>query len=190
MTKEIEALEPCTCAEAWGENPNCAQHGYRTAWALEHYTPEEWQEMVKERDEALSRTTGQGGDVVEAARWERELRRDAKAFRENSIWNEEGDEIRLTKTADRLDAAADFLSTLRAGQATTADALLPRLDAGLIEAAMMGHYGRGNSNIDGVCLTVNDRDWSFRESFKRMWAGVRSELKRRDPTNQGGEDAR
>lgn len=50
-------------------------------------------------------------NVTQAASVERELRLDAKAFRENSIWNQDGDEIRLTKTADRLDAAADFIAS-------------------------------------------------------------------------------
>ena len=53
-------------------------------------------------------------NVTQAANVERELRLDAKAFRENSIWNQDGDEIRLTKTADRLDVAADFIASTTA----------------------------------------------------------------------------
>ena len=59
------------------------------------------------------------------------------------------------------------------------DVGLPRLDEGLIIAALHGHYGKTHLGIDGVDLTANDRNWSFREGFKRMWAGVRAELKRR-----------
>ena len=67
---------------------------------------------------------------------------------------------------------------------------LPRLDDGLIEAAMIGHYGKRSleSTIDGVSLTSNNVNWSFRSGFKRMWAGVRKELKRRNAalsTNSG-----
>jgi Lar family restriction alleviation protein len=56
---------------------------------------------------------------------------------------------------------------------------LPRLDEGLIIAALHGHYGKSATNIDGIDLTVNGYNWSFREGFKRMWAGVRKELNRR-----------
>jgi hypothetical protein len=56
---------------------------------------------------------------------------------------------------------------------------LPKLDTGLIEAAMRGHYGAEAGSIDGLDLTANDRNWTFREGFTRMWAGVRAELKRR-----------
>ena len=51
--------------------------------------------------------------VAERQRIEADLRLDAKAFRENSIWNSEGDEIRLTITADRLEAAANYIAALR-----------------------------------------------------------------------------
>ena len=59
--------------------------------------------------------------------------------------------------------------------------MLPRLDDGLIEAAMLAHYGKWSSKlgINGVDLTANDTNWTFRDGFKRMWAGVRKELKRR-----------
>lgn len=56
---------------------------------------------------------------------------------------------------------------------------LPRLDDGLIEAAMRGHYGKAASNIIGLNLTAQGIDWSFRDGFKRMWAGVRKELRAR-----------
>lgn len=47
----------------------------------------------------------------------------------------------------------------------------PKLTGAMIEAACKAHYG--TENADGVTLTVNDRDWSFREAFKRMWKGAR-----------------
>lgn len=56
---------------------------------------------------------------------------------------------------------------------------LPRLDEGLIYAALHGHYGKNAGNIDGIDLTANGYNWSFRNGFKRMWAGVRAELMRR-----------
>lgn len=52
-------------------------------------------------------------NVTQAARIVRDLRLDAKAFREHSLWNQDGDEIRLTKNADRLDAAADFIASTK-----------------------------------------------------------------------------
>lgn len=64
---------------------------------------------------------------------------------------------------------------------------LPRLDEGLIEAAMLAHYGKSAvaQGIDGVDLTVNDHNWSFRDGFKRMWSGVRKELDRRAALREG-----
>lgn len=66
---------------------------------------------------------------------------------------------------------------------------LPRLDDGLIEAAMLAHYGKRASNlgINGVDLTANDTNWTFRDGFKRMWAGVRKELNRRAALTKGAE---
>jgi hypothetical protein len=64
---------------------------------------------------------------------------------------------------------------------------LPRLDEGLIIAAMQGHYGKSAVNVDGVDLTVNGYNWSFREGFKRMWAGVRAELRARQALSSRGE---
>lgn len=66
---------------------------------------------------------------------------------------------------------------------------LPRLDAGLIEAALVGHYGKSalSLGIDGVDLTVDDNNWTFRDGFKRMWAGVRRELNRRAALTKGAE---
>lgn len=61
---------------------------------------------------------------------------------------------------------------------------LPRLDEGLIEAALFAHYGKNAGHIDGVDLTVNGRNWTFRQGFKRMWAGIRKELKRRAATGE------
>ena len=45
---------------------------------------------------------------------EKEARRDAKAFRENAVYDSEGDPVRLTVTADRIDRYADAIATLRA----------------------------------------------------------------------------
>lgn len=95
--------------------------------------------------------------------------------------------LTITPTAD------DALTTMqRLGQEYDAPAddgglreALPRLDEGLIEAALVAHYGKSAGNIDGVCLTVNGRDWSFREGFKRMWAGVRAELRARQALSRG-----
>ena len=45
---------------------------------------------------------------------EKEARLDAKAFRENAVYDSEGDPVRLTVTADRIDRYADAIATLRA----------------------------------------------------------------------------
>ena len=70
-------------------------------------------------------------------------------------------------------------SALSAPQGEVERGTLPRLDEGLIIAAMRGHYGSKADSIDGLDLTVDDVNWTFRDGFTRMWAGVRKELKRR-----------
>jgi Lar family restriction alleviation protein len=50
----------------------------------------------------------------------------------------------------------------------------PRLTDAAIRAACMAHFG--TDNVDGVCVTVNDNDWTFRDAFKRMWHGAWSVL--------------
>lgn len=51
---------------------------------------------------------------------------------------------------------------------------LPRLTDAMMRAACKAHFG--TDNIDGIVVTVKERDWSFREAFKRMWSGARSAL--------------
>lgn len=46
--------ERCTCAEAFGEDPNCTLHGVETAWALENMLPSEWQTQVIELRQMLN----------------------------------------------------------------------------------------------------------------------------------------
>lgn len=66
---------------------------------------------------------------------------------------------------------------------------LPRLDDGLITAALEGHYGKEGTAIgaEGVDLTARDTNWTFRQGFTRMWAGVRKEIKRREAQGQSTE---
>lgn len=61
---------------------------------------------------------------------------------------------------------------------------LPRLTEAMIQAACDGHYGKGY-NIDGVDLSVNGRNWSFREGFQRMWAGIRKQQRALSATSVG-----
>lgn len=63
---------------------------------------------------------------------------------------------------------------------------LPRLDEGLIEAAYRAHYGQAG-NPTGTDLTVNGRNWTFAEGFRRMWSGVRKEIKRRAASSHSQE---
>lgn len=56
----------------------------------------------------------------------------------------------------------------------------PRLTDAMIRAACKGHFG--DDSIDGIVVTVRDREWSFRHAFKRMWKGAMSAL----PPAQGG----
>lgn len=53
----------------------------------------------------------------------REARLDAKAFRENTVYDGEGDAIRLIANAERLDQYADALTTLSARVETLEAAL-------------------------------------------------------------------
>lgn len=90
----------------------------------------------------------------------------------------------------REEWAAHVAAALSAPQGEVERGTLPRLDEGLIIAAMRGHYGSKADSIDGLDLTADDVNWSFRDGFTRMWAGVRKELKRRAALAQpeaGGE---
>lgn len=46
-----------------------------------------------------------------------------------------------------------------------------RLPDGPVNAALVGHYGKrlGELGVNGVDLTVNDKNWTFNEGFRRMW---------------------
>ena len=44
---------------------------------------------------------------------ENEMRLDAKAFRENTVYDGDGDPIRLIANAERMEQAADTIATLR-----------------------------------------------------------------------------
>lgn len=86
-----------------------------------------------------------------------EARLDAKAFRENTVYDSEGDPIRLIANADRLDAYADALE--RAEQALTErDAEIARLREALIQ-----HNDRLRSAIQIAERDGKDTNWvSFR----------------------------
>lgn len=60
---------------------------------------------------------------------------------------------------------------------------MPRLDDGMILAACEAHYGKRrvdeNGGIRGISMTVDGADYDFQQAFRRMWAGVRKELKSR-----------
>lgn len=99
--------------------------------------------------------------------------------------------LEIPSQAEKYEAdlrlALDARTALRTGHLVYVDdgavervaASLPRLDDGLIEAALIGHYGKRHLGIDGTGMTVRGYDYSFRRGFKRMWSGVRKELKRR-----------
>ena len=50
----------------------------------------------------------------------------------------------------------------------------PRLTEAMIMAACKAHYG--SDNIDGISMTVDGRNYSFRQAFRRMWKGVCASL--------------
>ena len=64
---------------------------------------------------------------------------------------------------------------------------MPRLDTGMVEAAMRAHYGKDALGITGVDLTAHGVNWTFEQGFRRMWAGVRKELKRRAQLARQGD---
>lgn len=68
----------------------------------------------------------------------------------------------------------------------------PRLNDAIIHAAAIGHYGKkrvGKLTIDGIDLTVDNREYSFRHGFTRMWHAAWAEIERRDRAtlNERGE---
>lgn len=62
MSRDL--IERCTCAEVWGEDPECALHGTATAWALENTLPSQWQELVAEMADVHKSTS----ETLEACR--------------------------------------------------------------------------------------------------------------------------
>lgn len=59
----------------------------------------------------------------------RDLRSSAKAFRENSVYDSEGDPVRLIVQADEADKAADAIANLRARNEALREALWEMLHA-------------------------------------------------------------
>ncbi len=85
------------------------------------------------------------------------------------------DEVREHMQISMADAlhASDALSQPHPADERVVEAL-PRLTESMMRAACKAHFG--SENIDGVCVTVRDRDWTFRDAFKRMWSGARLAL--------------
>lgn len=57
----------------------------------------------------------------------------------------------------------------------------PRLTTQIIEAAAVGHYGKKGKrwvSIEGLDLTVDGINWSFRDAFTRMWHAAWAEIER------------
>lgn len=49
----------------------------------------------------------------------------------------------------------------------------PNLTEAMIIAACEAHYGKGNTHIDGIDLTADGINYTFRDGFKRMWEGAK-----------------
>ena len=76
--------------------------------------------------------------------------------------------------SSRIHLARAALSALPPQEVSVQEAarvlLGERVKADHVEAAMVGHYGEGQRSltIHGVDLTVNGKNWSFNDGFKRM----------------------
>lgn len=57
------ANDRCTCAEVYGEDPDCVLHGVETDWALENTLPDDWQNQVLEQRHIIKSLTR---DLAEA----------------------------------------------------------------------------------------------------------------------------
>lgn len=91
----------------------------------------------------------------------------------------------------RSSVIAAALAALRANapeadEATVERVKLPRLSEKMIRAACKAHYGE--DNIDGIDLTANGCNYTFRDGFKRMWKGVATALRANAIEAQAGED--
>ena len=90
----------------------------------------------------------------------RNLRSSAKAFRENSVYDSEGDPVRLIVQADEADRAADAIATLRARNEALVEALSKI-------TPIVVHDGRDYAEVafsDGrthssQAMTMNPQDW-------------------------------
>lgn len=89
-------------------------------------------------------------------------------------------EFVCTLARDRIMGLSKRVAALATKPAIKDDetVVLPRLTDDIIRAACKAHFG--TDNADGVCVTVGDRDWTFRDAFKRMWSGARATLAAKD----------
>ncbi|MGN6290365.1 MAG: hypothetical protein ACTHNA_14015 [Sphingopyxis terrae] len=69
MTSEVTQAALCTCAEVFGEDPNCPLHGVETEWAVLNTTGDEWRDQIIEARKVIAdleaqvaRLTAQSGE--------------------------------------------------------------------------------------------------------------------------------
>lgn len=140
--------------------------------------------LAELRHPSEGRSNGAGEDAVIQGLWLDILEKDDRTS------PEEYPDMALITEDEFAGSIRYALAALSAPQGEVERGTLPRLDEGLIIAAMRGHYGSKADSIDGLDLTADDVNWSFRDGFTRMWDGVRKELKRRAALAQpeaGGE---
>lgn len=82
----------------------------------------------------------------------------------------------LMEAAETIEALSDEAAQLREAMAHHR---LPKLTDKMIEAALVGHYGKKalEGGIYGVDLASDGRDYTFAQGFRRMWRGINTAMK-------------
>lgn len=91
-----------------------------------------------------------------------------------------GSTVMTRNLIDALEELQRLRSQSLSTQQPMGEVRLPRLTQALICAAAEGHYGKHrvakSGGPKGIAMTVDGRDWSFDQAFKRMWKGLASAL--------------
>lgn len=89
---------------------------------------------------------------------------------ETATTSDGGVAIWTRRMASALSAALNARLSVTSDMPVGDGSKLPRLTERMMRAACKAHFG--DDNIDGINLTADGVDWSFRDAFKRMWKGL------------------
>lgn len=83
LRAERAANDHCTCAEVYGEHPECVLHGIETEWALKNTFPEDWQTYAVEMRDLYQDAEAKRAEAVDT------LASYRKALEQAAAWFDE-----------------------------------------------------------------------------------------------------